>query len=315
MMCAVTTHHKATIAATLVLLKKARYSARLSGLECKPHTAFAPVPEPYIGSGRRGSSFTSYSTGVGLWPDLSGRSRRNSAITSAMTAQGIAKRKTSANESEKAFMTISCAAGGRFWSVSRLPLTFTPGAPAGSCSAIWWAMRLVSTAPNRAAPRLLPIDLKKVTEEVAVPSSSFLTAFCTARTVTGITQPSPSPKSTIQTPISARLVVAVMVLKSAYATITSDAPMIGKRRYLPILLMRRPVPAPSPHPHHTSGPGATLRPPTAMCGETDGEVRGGRRRGSPGGGGRGGWRDGWGHAAPPLERLGASVARSRGPWM
>ena len=57
--------------------------------------------------------------------------------------------------------------------------------------------RLAKMAPNTAVPNDPPIIRKKVTPEVAVPSSSYGTAFWTATVRTCRIRPSPSPNTTM----------------------------------------------------------------------------------------------------------------------
>ena len=53
----------------------------------------------------------------------------------------------------------------------------------------------MSTAPKMAVPKAAPIDLKKVTLDVAEPMSRRSTAFCTAVTTICMVNPSPAPKT------------------------------------------------------------------------------------------------------------------------
>ena len=52
-------------------------------------------------------------------------------------------------------------------------------------------------APKTAVPKQPPIMRKKVVPEVAVPNSSYGTAFWTATTSTCMTRPSPKPNTTM----------------------------------------------------------------------------------------------------------------------
>ena len=53
----------------------------------------------------------------------------------------------------------------------------------------------MKTVPKMATPNEAPMERKKVAPEVATPRSSYATAFCTTRTSTCMTRPSPAPKT------------------------------------------------------------------------------------------------------------------------
>ena len=90
------------------------------------------------------------------------------------------------------------------------------------------ASRAVHTAPKTAVPNDPPIERKNVDPLVAVPMSRGSTEFCTARTSTCMTLPSPAPRTSMATAICQYGVVPPSCDSRKSPTVASAVPMIGK---------------------------------------------------------------------------------------
>ncbi|GBD11875.1 hypothetical protein HRbin23_01555 [bacterium HR23] len=67
----------------------------------------------------------------------------------------------------------------------------------GRASAKAWVKRWVTSAPSKASPTVPPTDRKSWVAEVAMPSTSWGTAFCTAMVKAGKVMPNPTPTTTM----------------------------------------------------------------------------------------------------------------------
>ena len=72
-----------------------------------------------------------------------------------------------------------------------------------------------------------PIERNSVAPEVATPSCSYDTAFCTARTSTCITMPSPRPSTNMKAAAAAVLVAASIVLSANIPADATPVPTTG----------------------------------------------------------------------------------------
>ena len=144
-----------------------RTESASSGVANAPPTLLATVV-------RRGRSSSSHA------------SRNATAVTPAPT------RKTSPSASVNAEMKLSRAAAGSSDTADGSSAPMSAGAePRASRS----SRRYVKIAPRIAVPSDPPIDRNSVAPDVATPSCSYGTAFCTASTSTCMTIPSPRPST------------------------------------------------------------------------------------------------------------------------
>ena len=95
----------------------------------------------------------------------------------------------------------------------------------------------MKTVPNTATPMQLPMVRKNVAALVAVPRSRYSTAFCTARTSTCITMPSPTPSTNIYRLDAATPVSLSIRERRNRPTVKQPQPRIGKSLYRPVRLM------------------------------------------------------------------------------
>ncbi|CAM5732253.1 hypothetical protein SMICM304S_11283 [Streptomyces microflavus] len=127
-------------------------------------------------------------------------SLRNQASTKATRTTGAAYRNTSVMEVEYALRIEGRRSAGSIWMARGSAASRSASAPGGtdrparalsSCP----VSRLVKTVPKMATPNEAPMERKNVAPEVATPRSWYETAFCTTRTRTCMTRPSPAPKT------------------------------------------------------------------------------------------------------------------------
>ena len=90
------------------------------------------------------------------------------------------------------------------------------------------ASREERIAPNSAVPNEPPICRKNVTELVATPMSLRSTEFCTTVISTCMVKPRPAPRTYIDRPANQYGELEVSCDSITSATITMEAPRIGK---------------------------------------------------------------------------------------
>ena len=103
-------------------------------------------------------------------------------------------------------------------------------APLGRRCASSTCTRFAKIVPNSATPIEPPICRNIVEPLVATPITDRSTAFCTARTSTCMTMPSPRPSTTAKPAVTHTLVPTSSRESRAMPTATSAVPTIGKTR-------------------------------------------------------------------------------------
>ena len=124
----------------------------------------------------------------------------------------------------------------------RLPEPSPTGMPSAARpedteAATWW----LRIAPSAETPIDPPIERKNATSELAAPMSDCAVLFCTARTRFCMVAPRPRPRTAMNTPTRARLVLSSIVDRRLSPTITRIMPPTRNFFQRPVSLMIRPV--------------------------------------------------------------------------
>src|SRR5262249_46539078 len=90
-------------------------------------------------------------------------------------------------------------------------------------NAVWYRISMIE--PNAATPTVLPIDRKKIVDDVAAPICRRGATFWTASVYTGCSRPIPSPEMTMPYTTYVHVVVAPIRANRIIPAATSDDPI------------------------------------------------------------------------------------------